>query len=630
MLKVNELSFTYDGENFVLNNINLHIKQGEFVCILGENGCGKSTLAKQFNALLLPDRGSVVVNGMNTSDADVTFLVRKACGMVFQNPSDQLVASLVEDDVAFGPENLGVELPELRQRVTQALSQVGLAGFETQETHALSGGQAQRVAIAGVLAMQPKVLVLDEATAMLDPRGRAGLMKLCKKLHKQGFTIVMITHFMDEALEAQRVLVMQAGKIIIDGTPSEAFSNIAALKGLNIQQPFVCQVISNLADSGIKLNPCTSNAVLAKQLVSQARAQGAAGARANNLSEASKQNPAATSSSTTNCKKSSKDTPVLLEFKNVSYTYNPAMAKKLRKKQSASAALDIANSNAANANASTNEPQKWGNKPGNLWALSDISFKLNKGDFLGIVGHTGSGKSTLIQHMNGTIAPTSGTVLLCGANIHKNKRTKRSICSKVGVVFQYPEQQLFAESVYKDVAFGPKNLGFSESEIEHACKQALENVGLSFSEIAHKSPFELSGGQQRRVALAGVLAMKPEVLVLDEPVAGLDPANKRMLLHIISKLHEAGTTVVMVSHNMDDIANVCNRVLVINQGKLLHDTTPKILFTQHANELSSIGLGTTSAHALAVELSAQGFPINPASVLTQHDLCNSIKAVLLK
>lgn len=643
MLKVNELSFTYDGENFVLNNINLHIKQGEFVCILGENGCGKSTLAKQFNALLLPDRGSVVVNGMNTSDADVTFLVRKACGMVFQNPSDQLVASLVEDDVAFGPENLGVELPELRQRVTQALSQVGLAGFETQETHALSGGQAQRVAIAGVLAMQPKVLVLDEATAMLDPRGRAGLMKLCKKLHKQGFTIVMITHFMDEALEAQRVLVMQVGKIIIDGTPSEAFSNIAALKGLNIQQPFVCQVVSNLAESGIKLNPCTSNAVLAKQLVSQARAKGVAGARANNLSEASKQNPTATSSSTTNCKKPSKGTPVLLEFKNVSYTYNPAMAKKLRKKQSASAVLDIAtNSNAPSAtvnaaeasanstNTNAGETQKWGNKPGNLWALSGIWFKLNKGDFLGIVGHTGSGKSTLIQHMNGTIAPTSGTVLLYGADIHKNKHVKRSVCSKVGVVFQYPEQQLFAETVYKDVAFGPKNLGFSDAEVEHACKFALESVGLNFSEVAHKSPFELSGGQQRRVALAGVLAMKPDVLVLDEPVAGLDPANKRMLLRIISKLHEAGTTVVMVSHNMDDIANVCNRVLVINQGKLLYDTTPKTLFTQHASELSSIGLATTSAHALAAELSAQGFPINPASVLTQHDLCNSIKAVLLK
>ena len=241
---------------------------------------------------------------------------------------------------------------------------------------------------------------------------------------------------------------MQAGKIIIDGTPSEAFSNVKALDGLNIQQPFVCQVVSNLACSGIKLNPCTSNAVLAKQLVSQAHARGAASANKCNLDKPTATSPAATSFSTASGKNSNEGTPALLEFKDVSYTYNPAMAKKLRKKQSASAVLDIANSNAANANASTNEPQKWGNKPGNLWALSGISFKLNKGDFLGIVGHTGSGKSTLIQHMNGTIAPTSGTVLLCGADIHKNKRIKHSACSKVGVVFQYPEQQLFAETVY--------------------------------------------------------------------------------------------------------------------------------------------------------------------------------------
>ena len=194
MIDVQNVRFTYDGANFALDGVSLHVRKGEFLCILGGNGSGKSTLAKHLNALLIPDEGTVKVQGMATADADCTYRIRETVGMVFQNPDDQLVASLVEDDVAFGPENLGVPTDELRERVTQALEDVGLSGFERHETHALSGGQKQRVAIAGVLAMNPAVLVLDEASAMLDPRGRAGLMRVCHELHDRGMTIVMITH----------------------------------------------------------------------------------------------------------------------------------------------------------------------------------------------------------------------------------------------------------------------------------------------------------------------------------------------------------------------------------------------------------------------------------------------------
>ena len=186
MIDVQNVRFTYDGANFALDGVSLHVRKGEFLCILGGNGSGKSTLAKHLNTLLIPDEGTVKVQDMPTADADCTYRIRETVGMVFQNPDDQLVASLVEDDVAFGPENLGIPTDELRERVTQALEDVGLSGFERHETHALSGGQKQRVAIAGVLAMNPAVLVLDEASAMLDPRGRAGLMRVCHELHERG------------------------------------------------------------------------------------------------------------------------------------------------------------------------------------------------------------------------------------------------------------------------------------------------------------------------------------------------------------------------------------------------------------------------------------------------------------
>ena len=207
MIDSSNLGFTYDGQTFALRDVNVHVNAGEFVCILGGNGSGKSTFAKHINALLAPDEGSMTVDGSDTRDQQALYLIRSTAGMVFQNPDDQLVASLVEDDVAFGPENLGIEPSEIAARVTRSLAEVGLMGFEKHETHALSGGQKQRVAIAGVLAMEPKILIMDEASSMLDPRGRKGLMRVCRELHETGLTIVMITHFMEEAAEADRVIV---------------------------------------------------------------------------------------------------------------------------------------------------------------------------------------------------------------------------------------------------------------------------------------------------------------------------------------------------------------------------------------------------------------------------------------
>lgn len=254
MISFEDVSFTYTTpEERVLRDISVEIPQGQFVCVLGANGSGKSTFSKLINALLLPDAGSVTVDGLITSDAENTFTIRSRAGSVFQNPDDQIVASLVENDVAFGPENLGIPNPELRQRVESALAQVGLTGFEKRETTALSGGQKQRVAIAGVLAMEPQILIFDEASAMLDVRGRRGLMRVCKELHAQGMTVVMITHYMEEAAEADRVLVLREGQIVLDGTPEEVLTQDAVLRELNLDIPFATQLSRMLQDRGLDI-----------------------------------------------------------------------------------------------------------------------------------------------------------------------------------------------------------------------------------------------------------------------------------------------------------------------------------------------------------------------------------------
>lgn len=255
MISFEDVSFTYTNESYVLEDLSVEIPQGQFVCVLGANGSGKSTFSKLINALLLPDKGEVKVDGLITSDAQNTFAIRSKAGSVFQNPDDQIVASLVENDVAFGPENLGIPNPELRERVEAALAQVGLTGFEKRETNALSGGQKQRVAIAGILAMEPQILIFDEASAMLDPRGRRGLMRVCKELHAQGMTIIMITHYMEEAAEADRVLVLREGKIVLDGTPEEVLTQDAELRKLNLDIPFATQLSRLLQDKGIDIPP---------------------------------------------------------------------------------------------------------------------------------------------------------------------------------------------------------------------------------------------------------------------------------------------------------------------------------------------------------------------------------------
>ena len=480
--------------------------------------------------------------------------------------------------------------------------------------------------------MNPEILILDEASAMLDPRGRKGLMRVVRSLNDQGMTVVMITHFMEEAALADRVIVLDGGKVARVGTPEEVLIDVDALSALNLEVPFAAELSQALRRAGVPVTAAVTEEALAESVFSLFGPHAAAACSAHEnaapqsssegktLTEKASASPFApkadAAAGATDCAKfpaspaEPTDGDVLIWLENVSFTYDAAEARRQRKAGKKPAPKQA----------------KWGNSPEALWALDNVSLKVRKGEFLGIAGHTGSGKSTLIQHMNGILHPTSGRVVAFGSDIAE-KSAANDVRGRVGVVFQYPENQLFAATVAEDVAFGPRNLGLSEEEVSKRVERSLRTVGLNPEEIAARSPFELSGGQQRRVAFAGVLAMEPEVLVLDEPAAGLDPKARKSFLDMVSHLHEEGLTVVMVSHNMDDLANLCDRVAVMSEGKLLMEGTPAEVFTRAA-ELTSVGLATTSPEHFANLLREGGLPMPNEGLATEDSIVAYLRGLI--
>ena len=387
MIECRGVSFSYDGAVPALDGVDLNIEDGEYFCILGGNGSGKSTFAKHLNALLQPDVGTVRINGMDASDPELVYDIRSTAGMVFQNPDDQLVATLVEDDVAFGPENLGVPSAQIAQRVREALKGVGLVGFERHETHALSGGQKQRVALAGVLAMEPRVLILDEASSMLDPRGRKGLMKACRALHARGMTIVMITHFMEEAAEADRVAVFRAGHVAMLGTPEEILTRADELAQLNLDMPESCRLGMALRTKGVPVHAQVREVDMVAE-IAQAYAERSGvdiverpfASDPRMLDNASSANDGTVASE-----------PVI-EISHLSHSYSLS-ARERHRWHKRSATADKSNKQAL-----------WGNDPSSPWALRDVSLTVRRGEFLGLAGHTGSGKSTTLYATLGDVA----------------------------------------------------------------------------------------------------------------------------------------------------------------------------------------------------------------------------------
>lgn len=533
MIKTENLTFRYsEGSGNILDKLNIEIHKGGFTAVLGHNGSGKSTLAKHFNAINLPVGGKVYIEKMDTADESKLYEIRQTVGMVFQNPDNQIVATVVEDDVAFAPENMGVPSDEIRRRVDDALEAVGMTKYKTRAPHLLSGGQKQRVAIAGVLAMEPAYIVLDEPTAMLDPIGRREVMATLKKLNaERNVTVVIITHNMDEAVLADRVVVVDNGRIVMDDVPQKVFSNVEGIKSIGLDVPQVTELVYELKKRGF---PIEGNALTIEQAEKLLLPFVKSGTYISPKAESELQKQP------------------IIEVNNATYEYSP-------------------------------------DGPFSKVALNGVTLSVNKGDFLAVIGHTGSGKSTLLQLFNALEKPTSGVVTVDGKSTADKNTNLSEIRTKIGLVFQYPEHQLFEETVRLDIGFSPRNMGLSDDEVERRISLACEIVGID-EKLLEKSPFELSGGQKRRVAIAGVLAMQPEVLILDEPTAGLDPRGKKKILEKIKKMHdEYGITIVLVSHDMEDVANCAERVVVMNDGKIFAEGTPMEVFADYKN-LEKIGV----------------------------------------
>lgn len=587
MIKAREVVYEYYrrdenneiiGSEKAIDGVSFDIKDGEFISIVGHNGCGKSTLAKHLNALICPTEGTLWVDGMNTADDDNIFNIRQCTGMVFQNPDNQLVANVVEEDVGFGPENIGVPTDEIWKRVNDALKIVNIEKRRKDSPNHLSGGQKQRVAIAGVLAMKPKCIVLDEPTAMLDPSGRKEVIDAITMLNKkEKINIILITHHMEETLNSDRIIVMDGGKIVMEGSPETIFKQAEELKKHKLCVPQATQIADLLKNKGIDIDrTILTREELVNEILEKVDMQ--------NIKQDSKQDLKQDSKQDIDLKENNIKQDLTLD------TAQNFDADTITRSEKQLQESDNKNDNTKIKLIETKDLSYIYEK-GTVYertALSNVNITINKGEFVALIGHTGSGKSTLIQTLNGLVKPTSGVVYYNGKNIHDKGNSLKKLRSKVGLVFQYPEYQLFAETVIEDVKFGPKNIGMSPEEINDAANEALKMTGVS-DNLYEASPLELSGGEKRRVAIAGVLAMKPEVLILDEPTAGLDPAGRDEILGLISELHKNGLTIILVSHSMSDVAEYADKIYVMDDGCLFVQGTPSEVFKGY-KELEKIGL----------------------------------------
>lgn len=553
-----------------LKGVDINVKKGEFVSVLGHNGSGKSTFAKLVNGLNMLTDGTLYVRGLDASNENNIWDIRQNVGMVFQNPDNQIIATVVEEDVAFGPENIGMPPEEIVKNVDIALKAVSMEEFRKSAPAYLSGGQKQRVAIAGILAMKPECIVLDEPTAMLDPLGRKEVMDTITMLNnEEGITIVLITHYMEEAALADKIYVINDGEIAIEGAPREVFKNVEKMRELYLDVPQITE-LSYLINK--KNNKMPNDILSIDEFLNKAKEIGFV----DNFKYEKSQEQV-------------KISEPILEVINLTHIYGKETAfEKV--------------------------------------ALKNVNITINKGDFVGLIGHTGSGKSTLIHHLNALVKANEGGIYFKGQDINTDKSKLKFIRQNIGLVFQYPEHQIFESTIYDEVAFGPKNCGLSGDELDKRIKEALAFVGMDES-FYKKSPFDLSGGQKRRVAIASVLAMKPEILILDEPMAGLDPYGRDEILGNIKKMHnDLGITIILVSHSMEDIANIADKILVMNKGQVaMYDTVDNVF--SKADELTKIGLNAPQMTLLFLELRKMGLNV-PANIYNVKEAAEILVSAL--
>ncbi len=540
-----------------LHDIHMNVYPCEFVAILGGNGSGKSTLARLLDGLLQPTEGSVRVAGLDTREARHLAEVRRRVGLVFQNPDNQIVSAVVEDDVAFGPENLGLAPEVIAVRVQEALHAVGMSAFARSDPHHLSGGQKQRVAIAGVLAVRPDCLCLDEPTSLLDPVGRAEVRDALRRLGDLGCARVLITHYAEEAAEADRVVILHHGRMVAEGAPRAVFCEIERLASWGVQPPPATWAWSALRARGAALPdevPLTLDE-LARQIGATVGPKGGAFAAAGRpFLSASPAAPSAHATAKQSDPRTDGGSAELgIRLSDVRYTFaDPAVPPKARRP-----------------------------------ALDGIDVSLAPGECLAVLGATGSGKSTVALHCCALLQPQAGTVAIDGTRPWELRRGPRRAVAlracrrRAGLVFQYPEDQFFEERVLDEIAFAPRNYGASPTEAAVAAREALARVGLP-PHYSERNPLQLSGGEMRRVAIASLLAARPNYLLLDEPTAGLDARGRADLAERIHELKAAGIGILLITHRMEEAAALADRVAVLRAGRIVATGTPRQIFARGA------------------------------------------------
>ena len=590
---LSDVTFVHAKGVVALDHISFSIPAGKRTCIVGANGSGKSTVASILSGLTAPDEGTVTFLGTTVvNDGQVDFeaykTVRPQLGLVFQNPEDQIICSVVADDIAFGLENLQVSSDQITPLVEQQITLGNLTEFASENPQMLSGGQQQRVAISGALVMKPQILILDEPSAALDVVHRNNVMGLVEKLRAAGKTIVHVTHFMDEVVSADHVIALDDGRVAFEGAPEALFEQHELVECLHLEEPFAYQVAHALNNRGVVVckSPSAQRVLdeLTGLLTTGSRGEKGGVAESCGAMAAGCDGVAGNCGTAADCDVAAirnVSEPAAISVRNVTFSYQ---------------------------------------KP----VLKNISVDVQKGSHVAVIGSTGSGKSTLARLICALDTPDAGSLCVTGLDT-RQKQNRRKLHGIVGYVMQRPERQLFAQTVAEDVAFGPTNLGLSACDVASAVDAALELVGLSHKTDA--SPFELSGGQQRLCALAGVIAMHPKVLVLDEPTSGLDPYYCSELRKIINAVLEDGCTVIELTHSMEDAAEA-DQIIVLHEGDLVFSGSSQQTFTHFSEaEFQELGLGIPHALAWAQYLSrATGF--NLGEPLTLSELIDALLAAL--
>jgi len=521
VLKVENLWYSYPrSEEWALKGVNLEVKKGEFIVLTGPSGCGKSTLALSICGYI-PHviergrmKGRVYVKGVDTRKKELHELTQLV-GVVLQNPEDQLFALTVEEDVAFGPENLALPVEEIRRRIDRAMKDAGVWEIRHKEIFALSGGQKQRTAIAGILAMEPEILIFDEPTSDLDPQGAYSVLSIISEIKsRRDVTVILIEHRLDEVSKyADRIVLMDRGRIIIDAEPHEAYKRLDEFLKLGVRPPQVSEAAYKYGKLDAKIPISLEEAEnYFSRIVGPERRFPL------KLDE----------------KEEAKVCENVIEFEDVWVRYSDGTV-----------------------------------------AIKGVTLQVKRGEMLAIIGRNGSGKSTLMSLTVGLNKPWKGKARVMGLDV--SITPTRKLVEHVGYVFQNPDHQLFTNTVEEELAFGPRNYGLPEEEIKRRVEEALKLLELEEFRKAH--PHALSRGQRRRLAVASILTMEPEILVLDEPTTGQDWGHSTMLMNIARKLNrEKGVTVIFITHDMRLVAEYADRVVLLENGKVRMMGTPRQVF----------------------------------------------------